>query len=71
MRAAYLRALDLEKTYFSYQCNDCKVGFLPQDGKILYLRTSLKNESDNKTYKLWYCSRCSSKFDHENFPQED
>ena len=61
MRKAYIRALDLDKTDFSSFCNDCKVTYLFDTGKILYVRTALKTESENTTYKLWYCSVCSEK----------
>jgi len=61
MKAAYLRALDLPKNDFSYQCNNCKVGYLPNHGEIMYLRTNLKDNSQNTSYKLWHCDRCPQK----------
>jgi hypothetical protein len=55
MRAAYMRALDLNKTDFTEYCNICKNDYIQNSGEITDLVTL------NKIYKMWYCDDCSSK----------
>ena len=61
MRAAYLRALNYDRTDFTDVCNDCRTDYILDSGQFVHVRTTLK-DTENKTYRLWYCNTCSAKF---------
>jgi len=53
MRAAYLRALNHNRTDFTDVCHNCKLDYVPNSGDIVDLVTL------DKIYKLWYCQTCT------------
>lgn len=54
MRAAYMRALDLDKTDFLEHCNICKTDYIVESGEITQLVVF------DKIYKMWFCNECFS-----------
>lgn len=52
MRAAYLRAIDIDRTDFTHVCNICKQQYIQGSGEIIDIVTY------NKVYKIWNCPNC-------------
>lgn len=52
MRAAYHRALNIEKTDFTDVCNLCRKNYVSFSGEFIDIVTV------DKKYKIWHCAEC-------------
>lgn len=65
MKNAYIRAKFQENTDMFDFCNDCKLPYDSDTGHIVHVQSVL-NSSNNKVYRIWYCTLCYQKLSQQN-----